>query len=181
MRLPWDTLPAWTQRKSQPDDRVLKLSHEGSQMRKKSRIALYGLSLLVGAGLAAAAACSAGPGPSPTPSTPPTASGVSFTKDIQPVFNANCVVCHQGAQGRAGLSLQANAAYNNLVNAKSSESSLLRVAPGAPDKSYLVNKLMGTQGPAGGSGAQMPFGAPPLSQAQISLMQQWISQGAPNN
>lgn len=109
-----------------------------------------------------------------------TAPGASLTKDVQPVFNANCVVCHQGA-GQAGLSLEPGLAYNNLVNVKSTESPLMRVSPGAPDKSYLINKLLGNQAQAGGSGAQMPFNAPALPQAQISLIQQWITLGAPNN
>jgi mono/diheme cytochrome c family protein len=107
---------------------------------------------------------------------------VSLSKDIQPIFDANCVICHQGgAYAPAGLSLQSGAAYSNLVNVKSTESPLMRVAPGSPGQSYLINKLLGTQGQVGGSGAQMPFGAAPLPQAQITLIQQWITQGAPNN
>jgi hypothetical protein len=55
------------------------------------------------------------------------------------------------------------------------------VTPGAPEKSYLLSKLLGTQSQVGGSGSQMPYGASPLQQAQINLIQQWISQGAPDN
>ena len=80
-----------------------------------------------------------------------------------------------------GLNMQVGSAYKNLVNVKSAESPLMRVAPGTPDKSYIVNKLLGTQGQIDGSGAQMPYGAPPLSQSQIDLIRQWITQGAPNN
>lgn len=114
--------------------------------------------------------------PPPTPT-----SGVSFTKDIQPIFNANCVVCHQGAASPGGLSLEPNSAFKNLVNTMSTESILNLVTPSAPDKSYLLNKLLGTQSQVGGSGAQMPYNASPLPQAQINLIQQWISQGAPDN
>jgi len=113
--------------------------------------------------------------------TTSSSSSLSFSKDIQPIFDANCVICHQGSSGPAGLSLQSNASYSNLVNAKSTESQLTRVNPGNPDKSYLLNKLLGTQNQVGGTGAQMPFGASPLSQSQINLIQQWIQQGAPNN
>lgn len=118
--------------------------------------------------------------PTATATATPATSAVSFSKDIQPIFEANCVTCHQGTSGRAGLSLESGAAYSNLVNVKSTESPLMRVAPGAPDQSYLLNKLQGTQGQVGGSGTQMPIDSP-LPQAQISPVQQWISQGAPNN
>ena len=73
------------------------------------------------------------------------------------------------------------AAYQQLVNKPSLESPLLRVAPGSPDKSYMINKLKGTQAQAGGSGAQMPFGGTPLSQGQIDQIALWISAGAPDN
>jgi hypothetical protein len=117
-----------------------------------------------------------------TPSvTTPAVTTVSFAKEILPIFSAGCVGCHQGSPGPAGLSLESVVAYNNLVNVKSTESALMRVAPGAPDKSYLLNKLLGTQAQAGGKGAQMPFNAPPLSQTQIELLQKWISAGAANN
>jgi hypothetical protein len=129
--------------------------------------------------LALALSCSSGV-PSSAPSTG-TASAVSFKKDLQPVFTANCVVCHQGSQAPGGLSLEPGVAYRNLVKAPSTESSLSRVDPGAPDKSYLLNKLQGTQAQVGGSGAQMPYGASPLSSAQIGLLQQWVSAGAPDN
>ena len=126
-----------------------------------------------------ASACSTSPGSTPSATTAST--GVSLSKDIQPILNANCVICHQGTAGPMGLNMQVGSAYKNLVNVKSAESPLMRVAPGTPDKSYIVNKLLGTQGQIDGSGAQMPYGAPPLSQSQIDLIRQWITQGAPNN
>lgn len=154
-------------------------------MLPRTKIAVSGTAfLIIILGLLSLLGCSTSstqnPGSSNTSTTSNT-SGVSFSKDIQPIFTNNCVICHQGASGSAGLSLDPGSAYNNLVNVSSSESSLMRVAPNSADKSYLLNKLKGTQGQAGGSGAQMPYGAPPLSQSQIDLIQQWISAGAPNN
>ena len=128
--------------------------------------------------------CSSGTTATTTTSatTTSSSSGVSFSKDIQPIFTSNCVVCHTGSAGPAGLTLDPGSAYKDLVNVKSSEApSLMRVAPGSPDKSYLVNKLLGTQASVGGTGAQMPFGASPLPQTTINKIQQWISAGAPNN
>jgi hypothetical protein len=151
-------------------------------MKRKPGIFLCGLGILLAAGLITGCSSTSNTSTSATSSiTTSSASGVLFANDIQTIFNLNCVICHQGANAPAGLNLAVNSAYKNLVNVKSNESPLMRVSPGAPDKSYLLNKLLGTQGNAGGSGAQMPYGAPPLSQAQITLIQQWISQGAPNN
>lgn len=159
-------------------------------MLPRSKIAVSGIAvLLIILGLMSLPGCSTSGTQNPatntsttsTSSTTSATSGVSFSKDIQPIFTNNCVICHQGTSGQGGLDLDPGAAYKNLVNAASSESSLMRVAPNSADKSYLLNKLNGTQGQAGGSGAQMPYGAPPLSQSQIDLIQQWISAGAPNN
>ncbi len=142
-------------------------------------------SFVVLAGLGVSACSSGTPATSTkttTASTTTSSSGVSFSKDIQPIFTSNCVICHTGSSGPMGLSLDPGSAYKNLVNVKSTEApSLYRVSPDAPDKSYIVNKLLGTQTQAGGSGAQMPFGAAPLPQSTVNLIQQWISSGAPNN
>ncbi len=129
--------------------------------------------------LGIAPGCSSGGGSSTTATT--AASGISFSKDIQPIFNSSCVVCHQGA-GQAGLTLEPNLSYSKLVGVPSTESATeLRVKAGAPDVSYLLAKVNGAQIAAGGSGAQMPYGSVPLSAAKISLIQQWIAAGAPNN
>ena len=119
------------------------------------------------------------------PTTPVTTSSmpaltVRLSSDVQPIFNSTCVVCHQGA-GQAWLTLEQGKSYANLVGVKSTESPLMRVQAGAPDQSYLINKLEGTQVQAGGSGVQMPFNGTPLTAAQIELIRQWISRGALNN
>ena len=51
---------------------------------------------------------------------------------------------------------------------------LLRVDPGDPDNSYLIQKLEGTAA----VGARMPLGGTALSQADINVVRQWISDGA---
>jgi hypothetical protein len=79
------------------------------------------------------------------------------------------------------MNLSDGQAYANIVNVQSNESSLLRVKPSEPDSSYLVHKVQGTQSSVGGSGGQMPLGGTPLSQEQINLIRQWITDGAQNN
>jgi hypothetical protein len=51
---------------------------------------------------------------------------------------------------------------------------VLRVAPGDADASYLVQKLEGTAA----VGGQMPVGSPPLDQATIDIVRAWIDSGA---
>jgi hypothetical protein len=160
------------------------LWRETGMIYKKHKIIFFITAAVISLVIISCLGCSTTGGSTPTPSsstTTPPSSGISFGKDVQPIFNSNCAICHQGSTPPGGLDLETGLVYNNLVNVKSTESPLMRVAPGSPDKSYIINKLQGTQSQAGGSGAQMPFGGSPLSQTQINLIQQWISQGALNN
>jgi len=125
------------------------------------------------------------PAPTPTPAPPATNSTtpISFSKDVQPIFNGHCVTCHQG-QGpeQSNLTLEPRLSYGNLVGvASTGNPAVMRVKAGAAGDSYLIAKVTGTQVQAGGKGAQMPYNAAPLSQAQIDLIIHWIKQGALNN
>lgn len=106
---------------------------------------------------------------------------VSFDRDIQSLFNAQCVFCHMTGAESGGLNLEPGLAYENLVNVKSGQSDLVRVAPNDPDASYLLHKLQGTHVNAGGSGSQMPLGGMPWSETELNLVRQWILEGAHNN
>ena len=106
---------------------------------------------------------------------------VSFRRDIQPILNARCVVCHVAGAESAGLNLQRSMALNHLLGVPSTQAPLDRVTPGAPEDSYLVHKLRGTQAKVGGSGAAMPFtdgNVAPLSDAELRLIERWIAEGA---
>lgn len=91
------------------------------------------------------------------------------------VFTPVCTVCHAGAAAPLGLRLDAGSSYAMLVNAPSVEvPALLRVSPGDPDGSYLIHKLEGRAA----VGARMPLNAPPLPDATIQVIRQWIIDGA---
>jgi hypothetical protein len=109
--------------------------------------------------------------------------GPGFAADVQPIFTDNCAFsgCHAGSNPAQGMNLSDGQAYANIVNVQSNEASLLRVKPSEPDSSYLVHKIQGTQGSVGGSGGQMPLGGMALSQEQINLIREWITDGAQNN
>jgi hypothetical protein len=69
-----------------------------------------------------------------------------------------------------------NNSFLDLVGVNSSElPSVLRVDPGNPDNSYLVQKIEGAPNIVG---AQMPLNQPPLSTEQIDAIRQWILNGA---
>lgn len=91
------------------------------------------------------------------------------------VLTPVCTVCHLGGAAPVGLRLDSANAYDMLVNVESVQvPGVLRVAPGDPDNSYLIQKLEGTAA----VGGQMPLGGPPLDGPTIDLFRQWIADGA---
>jgi cytochrome c553 len=102
-----------------------------------------------------------------------------YRSDIAPLLTSRCATCHLTGQEAGNMSLIPDKAIASLVGVKSVEApSLDRVAPGKPDESYLVMKLENTHIENAGTGAQMPFGAPPLSKEDITKIRTWISEGA---
>src|SRR5271154_3009301 len=92
------------------------------------------------------------------------------------IFTPICSVCHVGGAAPEGLRLDAANSYNLLVGVPSTEvPSLLRVDPGDPADSYIIQKLQGHAA----VGAQMPLGGPYLSSDTIGVIRQWITDGAP--
>jgi hypothetical protein len=129
------------------------------------------------------AACGGGSGddngapPEPPPPPPPASFGPNFSEIQDEVFTPTCALsgCHTGAAAQEGLRLDEANSYGMLVDVASSQvPSILRVAPGDPDNSYLIQKLEGTAS----VGVQMPEGGAPLPQASIDVIRQWISDGA---
>ena len=107
------------------------------------------------------------------PITPPVVSDFQQIQDT--IFTPICTACHIGANAPQGLRLDAANSYALLVNVSSNEvPGTLRVNPGNPAASYIVQKLQGTNA----VGARMPFGGPYLSQTQIDLVRGWIAAGA---
>ena len=106
------------------------------------------------------------------------ADAVSFARDVAPLLKERCASCHLSGQEEGNLALHPTAAYASLVNVPSIESDLLRVKPGSPAQSYLLLKLEGKHLDAGGSGARMPFGEPPLDEAMLQRIRLWIANGA---
>jgi hypothetical protein len=81
---------------------------------------------------------------------------------------------------RGGLVLEAGRSYAQLVNVPAENDAAkavnkLRVVPGQPEKSFLMDKLTGV-GPS--EGRLMPSGTDGLAASQIEAIRIWIQQGA---
>ena len=119
----------------------------------------------------------------PTPGLEPTFS--SIQRDIFSAADSAgrpaCVSCHVAANGSTvmNLFLGGSGAYALLVNVPSMEKpGAIRVIPGDPDNSYLVQKIEGAPGIVGD---RMPQTGPYLTLGQIAIIRRWIEIGAPNN
>ncbi len=108
---------------------------------------------------------------------------LSFAAEVQPVFDTHCTgACHNGPTSAAGfLQLTAAESYAALVNVPAAVtcSGQLRVKPGDPDSSVLLETMVGTS-----CGNRMPFDTPQYfdsAPTQLAAVRSWILQGAPNN
>lgn len=118
-------------------------------------------------------------GTAPDASGKATAAASFYRAEIVPILASSCATCHLTGQEAGNMSLIQDKALASLVGVKAvGAPALTRVVPGDPDKSYLIMKLEGTHIQQGGAGAQMPFGAPPLSPDKIAKIRQWIKDGA---
>ena len=93
-----------------------------------------------------------------------------------------CTVCHTSTERNpaGGMNVNHDVAYDQLVNAPvRGRVGAIRVIPGDPDNSYLIQKL---EGRADIVGRRMPFNGPPfLTDGQILIIRRWIAIGAPRN
>ena len=104
----------------------------------------------------------------------------TLTRVQNEVFTPTCarIGCHDTLGQQSQLVLTPSRSYAEIVNRASIEMpSLLRIKPGDPPNSYLYRKIIGS----GITGDRMPQGLPPLSDAQIKLVRDWVRRGAPND
>lgn len=113
----------------------------------------------------------------PPPQEPPAEDVEPFLSDIQAkVFTPSCAIrsCHGQGSEDGGLSLEEGKARSELVDVPAFRNpAKLRVIPGDPDNSFLVQKIEGT-----GEGLKMPPGARVISDSAKQAIRDWISNGA---
>jgi hypothetical protein len=104
---------------------------------------------------------------------------VDFTSDVAPVLASNCTNagCHAGNRPKEGLDLSEAKAYAELVNVQADQCNdgRLLVAPGHPEQSYLIQKMLGVNMC---SGSQMPKAGVSIPAEDLEAITAWICQGA---
>jgi mono/diheme cytochrome c family protein len=93
---------------------------------------------------------------------------VDYVREVKPLFASACVQCHGAANPKGGLRLDTAAAALKGGDAGPA------VAPGNADQSLLLTLLQGAHDEI----PQMPYKRNPLAPEQVSLIQQWITEGA---
>jgi mono/diheme cytochrome c family protein len=97
----------------------------------------------------------------------------SVPADVRAIFDNHCVSCHGGKTPAAGHDYSTDANLEKLVGMPSAEkSSIPMIDPGHPGNSYLIMKVQGAKGILG---AQMPLAGTKLTDAQIKVLEDWIS------
>ncbi|MDB6131732.1 MAG: cytochrome [Verrucomicrobiales bacterium] len=101
-------------------------------------------------------------------STLPAFSAVDYLQEVKPIFAEHCFRCHGGSQQKGGLRVDTGALAlkggDNGVSFK----------PGKSTESLLTQVIKGTHDDI----ARMPYKKPPLSAAQIDVVERWINEGA---
>src|ERR1700677_2075000 len=90
----------------------------------------------------------------------------SFTADVAPIFEENCLACHSSSVHKSGLILES---YSSLMKGGKHGHPVL---PHDAKGSLLVQMLEGDVGP------QMPVNADPLPDSDIDRIKAWINAGA---
>ncbi len=89
---------------------------------------------------------------------------IDFNRDVAPIFEKHCLLCHKANHAESDLSL---ATRKGVL-----ESAL--IVPGEADESHLIDIVSSS----GGQRPEMPKTGTPLSDEQVDVLRQWIRQGA---
>jgi WD40 repeat protein/mono/diheme cytochrome c family protein len=122
--------------------------------------------LILGAAFSASAATDS---PAKEPSAPN--APVSFYRDIRPIFQANCLGCHQPSRAKGGYVMTDFTKL--LAGGDSVEKGEKAVVPKNPAASLLLKQITPENGEA-----EMPKGKPALHPQEVELVKNWIAQGA---
>lgn len=107
-------------------------------------------------------------------------STISFQNDIKPILETNgcsSIFCHGGEDPPSSYSVMSAAELMGPGD-EATELGVCNIVRGDTTNSYLLMKLNNAPGIIG---EQMPFGADPLTAAEIQTISQWIFEGAPDN
>lgn len=95
-------------------------------------------------------------------------SEIDFNTQVKPIFNKKCISCHGGVKRKAGFSLL----FRSEALAVN-ESGKPAIIPGKPDQSELIRRLT-----INDPEERMPYKHEALNDDEISVLYDWIKQGA---
>jgi hypothetical protein len=132
----------------------------------KPQLSLF--TLITGIAMVVLSSCAVDEGPFQEPSCEPDLTDVSFSVDVQAIFNSSCTACH--SESHPKLNLLTCCSYTELT---STGFSAPYVNTGTPTNSLLYRHMVGELSVMPPSG--------PLPDFQINTILKWIEQGAKNN
>ena len=103
--------------------------------------------------------------------TPDQPKKVSYYEEIAPIFQANCVGCHQPSKDKGGYIMTD---FERLLAGGDDD---VAIIPGNPDESYLIEEIT----PNDAGEAEMPKKKDALHPTEIALIRRWIGEGAIND
>ncbi len=93
---------------------------------------------------------------------------ISYYQDIRPIFQANCVGCHQPSKDNGDYIM------TDFKRLLAGGEDAVAIVPGKPDESYLIEEIT----PDSDGKAEMPKKKDPLHETEIVLIRRWITEGA---
>lgn len=93
---------------------------------------------------------------------------ISFYQDIRPIFQANCVGCHQPSKNNG------NYVMTDFQRLLAGGEDAVAIVPGKPEESHLIAEIT----PDADGDAEMPKKDDPLHEVEIALIRRWIQEGA---
>lgn len=93
------------------------------------------------------------------------AGGVSFHREIVPIFKKSCTGCHHPGKLKGQLDMTSHAAL------KKGGKHGAGFVPGKPKDSILLDEISGAE-------PSMPKEGDPLTKAEVALIERWIAEGA---
>ncbi|MFT6400181.1 MAG: hypothetical protein ACJAYU_004951 [Bradymonadia bacterium] len=108
---------------------------------------------------------------------PDTPAGMTLDDLHVNIFADSCGggFCHLNGQEAGSINLDPSDELMDALLGPSTVSGLNLIEPGDPSLSYLYLKASGEFGAVGGSGSQMPLGAPALTDEQLQMIADWIT------
>ena len=104
-----------------------------------------------------------------------TAGAIDYQEEIRPILNKKCFKCHTGPKAKGGLRMVSPEDFSKRIGGEDPV-----IVPGDPSKSLLTIKagLPRSDGDAMPPPPARERGAEAMTNAELSLVQKWVSLGA---